>query len=158
MYFFILSQSSWILLQWVSIPKSRHINFGHHIEYFNFFSSSSSLADLHILPLSFRQPMHSALKLEKSAISKVQKHIFCNFKKGKKSIFAHGKSLKLPKMQFSEFFLVQKLIFLPFLKMQIMCFCTIEIALFSNFRALCNTRSGTTMYDFRNSTDTLWNS
>ena len=29
---------------------------------------------------------HSALKLEKSAISKVQKHIFCYFKNGKKSI------------------------------------------------------------------------
>ena len=32
--------------------------------------------------------MHSAIKLEKSAISKVQKHIFCNFKNDKKSIFA----------------------------------------------------------------------
>ena len=41
-----------------------------------------------------------ALKLEKSAISKVQKHIFCYFKNGKKSIFAPEKSLKLPKMQF----------------------------------------------------------
>ena len=43
---------------------------------------------------------HSALKLEKSVISKVQKHIFCNFKNGKKSIFAPEKSLKLPKLQF----------------------------------------------------------
>ena len=43
---------------------------------------------------------HSALKLEKSAISKVQKHIICIFKNGKKSIFAPEKSLKLPKMQF----------------------------------------------------------
>ena len=34
---------------------------------------------------------HSALKLEKSAISKVQKHIFCHFKNGKKSIFAQKK-------------------------------------------------------------------
>jgi hypothetical protein len=39
--------------------------------------------------------LHSALKLEKSAISKVQKHIFCHFKNGKKSIFAVEKSLKL---------------------------------------------------------------
>ena len=38
---------------------------------------------------------HSALKLEKSAISKVQKHIFCNFKHSKKSIFTPEKSLKL---------------------------------------------------------------
>ena len=43
---------------------------------------------------------HSALKLEKSVISKVQKHIFYNFKNGKKSIFPPEKSLKLPKMQF----------------------------------------------------------
>ena len=41
---------------------------------------------------------HSALKLEKSAISKVQKSIICIFKNGKKSIFAPEKSLKLPKM------------------------------------------------------------
>ena len=48
-------------------------------------------------------PIHSALKLEKkSAISKVQKHIICIFKNGKKSIFALEKSLKLPKMQFSD--------------------------------------------------------
>ena len=45
---------------------------------------------------------HSALKLEKSAISKVQKSIICIFKNGKKSIFAPEKSLKLPKMQFLD--------------------------------------------------------
>ena len=50
--------------------------------------------------------LHSVLKLEKSAISKVQKHIFYNFKNGKKSIFAQEKSLKLPKMQFLDVFLV----------------------------------------------------
>ena len=43
---------------------------------------------------------HSALKLEKSANSKVQKYIICIFKNGKKSIFAPEKSLKLLKMQF----------------------------------------------------------
>ena len=43
---------------------------------------------------------HSALKLEKSAISKVQKNIICIFKNGKKSIFAPEISLKLPKMHF----------------------------------------------------------
>ena len=36
--------------------------------------------------------VHSALKLEKSAISKVQKYIFRNFKNAKKSIFAPEKS------------------------------------------------------------------
>ena len=40
---------------------------------------------------------HSALKLEKNAISKVQKHIFCDFKNGKKSIFASEKKLKTNK-------------------------------------------------------------
>jgi hypothetical protein len=44
--------------------------------------------------------LHIALKMEKSAISKVQKHIICIFQKGKKSIFAPEKSLKIPKMQF----------------------------------------------------------
>ena len=57
-----------------------------------------------IIPPSFNKSyfvydiVHSALKLEKSEISKVQKHIICIFKKGKKSIFAPEKSLKLPKM------------------------------------------------------------
>ena len=39
--------------------------------------------------------LHSALKLEKSAISKVQNHIFGDFKNGQKSIFAPEKSLEL---------------------------------------------------------------
>ena len=47
--------------------------------------------------------LHSALKLEKSAISKVQKDIICNFINSKKSIFAPEKILKLPKMQFWDF-------------------------------------------------------
>ena len=34
-----------------------------------------------------------------------------------------------------------KIDFLPFLKWQKMCFCTFEIALFSNFRALCSCRT-----------------
>ena len=38
---------------------------------------------------------HSALKLEKSAISKVQKSIICIFKNSKKSIFAPEKSPKI---------------------------------------------------------------
>ena len=36
---------------------------------------------------------HSALKLEKSAISKGQKHIFCYFKNGKKNQFLHKKKV-----------------------------------------------------------------
>ena len=53
--------------------------------------------------MPFREAtLRSALKLEKSAISKVQKHIICIFKNGKKSIFAPVKSLKLPKMQFLD--------------------------------------------------------
>ena len=56
---------------------------------------------------------HSELKFQKKSIfkstkstfltfSKVQKHIFCYFKNGKKSIFAQKKSLKLWKMQFLD--------------------------------------------------------
>ena len=37
--------------------------------------------------------IHSALKLEKSAISKVQKHIICIFKNGKKNQFLHQKKV-----------------------------------------------------------------
>ena len=56
------------------------------------------------IPIFFLQftKFHSALKLEKGAISKVQKNIFCNFKNGKKLIFAPEKSLKPTKMQFSD--------------------------------------------------------
>ena len=57
---------------------------------------------------------HNALKLEKSAISKVQKHFFCYFKNGKKSIFAPEKSPKIVFLVFLNFFLVQKLIFCHF--------------------------------------------
>ena len=74
----------------------------------------------------------AALKWEKSAISKVQKHIFCNFKKVKKSIFAPEKSLKLPKILFfqNEYCIFgnfklssgSKIDFLPFLKLQKMDF------------------------------------
>ena len=62
----------------------------------------------------YEQEEQSALKFEKSAISKVQKHIFAISKMGKKSIFAHEKGLELPKMQFLDYFLVQKLIFCHF--------------------------------------------
>ena len=58
--------------------------------------------------------LHSALKLEKNAISKVQKHIFCYFKNGKKSIFAPEKSPKIAFLVVLNFFLVQKLIFCHF--------------------------------------------
>ena len=46
--------------------------------------------------------LHSALKLEKNCNFKSAKNIICIFKNGKKSIFAPEKSLKLPKMQFSD--------------------------------------------------------
>ena len=78
----------------------------------------------------------SALKFEKSAISKVQKHIICIFKNGKKSlskksIFVPEKSPNIAFLVGSfKFFSCAKIDFLPFLKMQIMYFCTLEIALF----------------------------
>jgi len=54
---------------------------------------------------------HSALKKEKSVISKVQKNIICIFKNGKKSTFAPEKSPKIAFLEVLNFFLVQKLIF-----------------------------------------------
>ena len=85
------------------------------------------------------QQLHSALKLEKSVISKIQKLVFCYFKNGKKSIFA-PENVENNKKAIFGLFSGAKINFLPFLKMQIMCFCTFEITLFSNFRALCNGR------------------
>ena len=81
--------------------------------------------------------LHSALKLEKSAISKVQKNIFCI-----------RKSLKLPKILFFfqsencifgnfKLFSGAKIDFWPFLKLQIMFFAPLKLLFLSNFRALC---------------------
>ena len=81
--------------------------------------------------------MHSALKLEKSAISKVQKNIICILKNGKKNNFCTRKNSENCIFGSFKLFSYAKIDFLPFLKMQIMFFCTFEIALFSNFRALC---------------------
>ena len=58
----------------------------------------------------------SALKLEKSAISKVQKYIFCHFKNGKKLIFAQEKSLKLPKIAIFGLFSSVKIDFFAILE------------------------------------------
>ena len=78
---------------------------------------------------------HSALKLEKSATSKVQKHIFCYFKMAKIQ-FLHQKKVKNCIFGSFKLFSGAKNDFLLFLKMQNMCSCTCEIALFSDFRAL----------------------
>ena len=83
--------------------------------------------------------MHSALKLEKSAISKVQKNIICIFKNRKKINFFTRKKFNTTKnaifgLKKTGFFGSFKLfsgaknVFLPFLKKQIMFFCTFEIA------------------------------
>ena len=57
-----------------------------------------------------------------------------------KNPFLHQKMFKTIKHAIFGLFSGAKIDFLPFLKMQIMCFCTFEIALFSNFRALCEMR------------------
>ena len=88
----------------------------HKFWFFTWNGSSNWLLQLLLSNHFLFMHLHSALKLEKSAISKVQKHIICIFKNGKKSIFAPEKSLKLAKMQFSDFFLMQKLIFCHFCK------------------------------------------
>ena len=76
-------------------------------------------------------------KIGKNAISKVLKYIFCYFKNGKKSILAPEKSLKTTKNAIFGLFSGAKIDFSPFMKIQIMCFCSFEIALFSIFRELC---------------------
>ena len=80
--------------------------------------------------------VHSALKLEKTAISKVQKHNFVVSKMAKNQ-FLLKKKFKTTKNTFFGLFSGAKIDFLSFLKIQIMCFCTFEIAVFSNFKALC---------------------
>ena len=55
--------------------------------------------------------IHSALKLEKSAISKMQKSIIRIFKNGKKINFCTRKRFKTTKNAILNFFLKQKLIF-----------------------------------------------
>ena len=62
--------------------------------------------------------MHTAQSTKiggKNAISKVQKTFLAISKMAKNQFFAPEKSLKLPKMQFSDFFLV-KIDFLALLK------------------------------------------
>ena len=72
------------------------------------------------------------------------------FQKYKNSVFAFSimaknqflhkkKNLKLPKMQFSDFFVVQKLIFCHFWKCKERVFVLLKLHFFSNFRALCCT-------------------
>ena len=51
--------------------------------------------------------LHNALKLEKIAISKVQKHIFCYLKNGKNIHFGTRRSPKRAFLVFLNFFLVQ---------------------------------------------------
>ena len=51
-------------------------------------------------------PPHSALKLEKNAISTVQKHIICIFKNVQKSIFVLEISPKIAFLVILNFFLV----------------------------------------------------
>ena len=73
---------------------------------------SFGLERVYTLQVTINAPQCS--KIRKIVISKVLKYIICIFKNGKKSIFASEKSLKLPKLQFSDFFLVQKLLFCHF--------------------------------------------
>ena len=83
---------------------------------------------------------HSALKLEKSVQFQKYKHTFFAISKMGKIYFCTRKKFKTTKNTICGLFSGAKMDFLPFLKMQIMCFCTFEIALFSNFRALCKVK------------------
>ena len=68
-------------------------------------------------------PLDSPVRKGMSQCSKIRKKVqfqkykntfFAISKNGKKISFAQEKNLKLPKMQFSDFFLLQKLIFYHF--------------------------------------------
>ena len=83
------------------------------------------------------KPLHSALKLEKKCNFKSAKKHYLHFQKWQKINFCTRKKFKNTKNAIFGLFSSAKINFLPFLKMQIMFFCTSEIALFSNFRALC---------------------
>ena len=75
----------------------------------------------------------SVLKLEKKCNFKSTKTHYLHFQKWQKiNICARKKS---GNCIFGTFSSCKKIDFLPFLKQQKMCFCTFEIALFSNFRA-----------------------
>ena len=66
---------------------------------------------------------------------KWKKH-YLHFQKWQKINFCTRKKLKTTKNAIFGLFSGAKIDFLPFLKLQIMFFCTFQIALFSNFRAL----------------------
>ena len=76
------AQLSWSMVQvWQTILSYLNIN--------NTYYKINKYYECNFLEL------YDALKLEKSAISKVQKHIICYFKNGKKSIFTPEKVRKL---------------------------------------------------------------
>ena len=64
------------------------------------FESSGQLGHRIRTMLDIRDIVQCSKTRKKNAISKVQKHIICIFKNGKKSIFAFEKSLKLNFWQF----------------------------------------------------------
>ena len=74
--------------------------------------------------------MHSALKLEKKCNFKSTKPHVLQFQKWQKINFCTRKKFKTTKNAIFGLFSGAKIEFSPFLKMQIMCFCTFEIALF----------------------------
>ena len=88
---------------------------------------------------------------KKVQFQKCKKALFAFSKMAKNQFLQPEKSLKLPKILFFpskncifgnfKLFSGAKIDFMPFLRMQLMLFCTFEIALFSNFRALCTSSS-----------------
>ena len=66
---------------------------------------------------------------------------YLHFQKWQKINFGTRKKFKTTKNAIFGLFSGAKIDFLPFLIMHIMCFCTFEIALFSNFRAMCKVKT-----------------
>ena len=72
-------------------------------------------------------------KFGKKCNVKSTKTHFLLFQKWQKINFCARKKFKTTKNAILNFFSGAKIDFLPFLKMQIMCFCTFDIALFFSF-------------------------
>ena len=76
-------------------------------------------------------------KIGKKCNFKSTKTHFLQFQKWQKINFCTRKKFKIAFLVVLNFFLVKKIDFFAIFEIAKMCFCTFEIALFSNFRALC---------------------
>ena len=86
-----------------------------------------------ILPRLCNKNFTQCSRIGKKCNFKSTKTHILLFQKWQKINFCTRKMFKIAFLVVLNFFLVQKLIFLPFLKLPKMCFCTFEIAFFFQF-------------------------